>query len=80
MSEYMDESCITTPIGQDIEKSVFIIKYDDTSFRAMHKSFCLDWQTTKQQFSSSPEIIQFLNEHPEYKDKSINEICFVAGA
>lgn len=79
MSEHMDDSCITTSIGQDIEKSIFIIKYDDTSFRAMHKSFCLDWQITKQRFSSSPEIIQFLNEHPEYKDKSVNEICFAAG-
>ena len=79
MSEHMDDSCITPSIGQDIEKSIYIIKYDDTSFRAMHNSFCLDWQITKQRFNSSPEITQFLNDHPEYKDKSVTEICFAAG-
>ena len=45
----------------------------------MHKNFCLDFQITEQRFNSSPEIAKFLSEHPDYKGKSINEICLAAG-
>lgn len=79
MSKDMDDSCIIVPDGQDIEKSIFIIKYDNTSFREMHKNYCRDLQITIQKFNKSSEITQFLKEHPEYKDKSLNEICLAAG-
>ncbi len=79
MAYHMDDSCISPPLGDELERSIYIIKYDDKSFREMHKNFCLDFQITEQRFNNSPEIAKFLSEHPEYKDKSINEICLAAG-
>jgi len=79
MAYHMDDSCISPPLGDELERSIYIIKYDDNSFREMHKNSCLDFQITEQRFNSSPEIAKFLSEHPEYKDKSINEICLAAG-
>ena len=79
MAYYMDDSCINPPLGDELERSIYIIKYDDKSFREMHKNSCLDFQITEQRFRSSPEIAKFLSEHPEYHGKSINEICLAAG-
>lgn len=79
MSYYMDDSCITTLSGDDLEKSIYIIKYDNKSFEEMHKNFCLDYPITEQRFNNSPVIIKFLFEHPEYKSKSMVEICLAAG-
>lgn len=79
MAYHMDDSCINPPLGDELERSIYIIKYDDKSFREMHKNSCLDFQITEQRFNNSPEIAKFLSEHPEYKGKSINEICLAAG-
>ena len=54
---------------QEIQRA----KYD------MHKSYCLDAKITEDNFNKSKKIAKFLEEHPEYKDKSINEICLEAG-
>ena len=75
----MDDSCIDPPLGDELEKSIYIIKYDDKSFKEMHKNFCLDNQITIVRFEKSAEINKFLTEHPEYSEKSINEICMAAG-
>ena len=79
MNYHMDDSCISPPLGDELDRSIYIIKYDDKSFREMHKNSCLDFQITEQRFRSSPEIAKFLSEHPEYNNKSINEICLAAG-
>jgi len=79
MAYHMDDSCISPPLGDELERSIYIIKYDDKSFAEMHKNFCLDFQITEQRFNNSPIISKFLSEHQEYKDKSINEICLAAG-
>lgn len=79
MSYYVDDSCIRTLLGDDLEKAIFIIKYDDKSFEELHKNFCLDFPITEQRFNTSPEITKFLFEHPEYKSKSMVEICLAAG-
>ncbi len=63
----------------ELEKNVYIQKYDDESFKEMHKSYCLDAKITEDNFNKSKKIAKFLEEHPEYKDKSINEICLEAG-
>lgn len=51
----------------------------DVALKAMHKSYCLDAKITEDNFNKSKKIAKFLEEHPEYKDKSINEICLEAG-
>lgn len=79
MSPHMDDSCIDPLLGDELEKSIYIIKYDDKSFKEMHKNFCLDNQITIERFKKSAEINKFLTEHPEYSEKSINKICMAAG-
>lgn len=76
----MDDSCINPPLSkEEIERSIYIIKYTEKSYREMHKNFCSDIKITEQRFYSSPIIAKFLTEHPEYINKSINETCLAAG-
>lgn len=79
MNKHMNDTCILPPADGDLDKSIFIIKYDDKSYMEMHKNFCLDAQITEENFSKSTEIVSFLSTHPEYRDKSINEICMAVG-
>lgn len=79
LSSHVDDSCIWTLSDSELEKNVYIQKYDDESFKEMHKSYCLDAKITEDNFNKSKKIAKFLEEHPEYKDKSINEICLEAG-
>ena len=79
MQPHMDDSCINPPLGDELDKAIFVIKYDDKSFKEMHKNCCLDNKITADRFSKSPEIKKFLEDHPEYIGKSINEICMAAG-
>lgn len=75
----MNDSCINSPLENELEKSIYVIKYDDASFREIHKNYCLDNKITNERFSKSTEISKFLIENPEYAGKSINEICLAAG-
>lgn len=79
MNKHMDDTCILPPADGDLDKSIFVIKYDDKSYMEMHKNYCLDAQITEDNFRKSMEIATFLSAHPEYRDKSINEICMAAG-
>lgn len=79
MQPHMDDNCISPALGDQLDKAIYIIKYDDASFKEMHKNCCLDNRITIDRFSKSPEIQKFLLEHPEYIGKSINEICMAAG-
>ena len=79
ISQNMNDSCINPPLGDELEKSIYITKYDDKSFKEIHKNFCLDRQITLKRFEKSTEIKKFLTEPPEYSEKSVNEICIAAG-
>ena len=79
MSPCMDDSCITQQKDNDLDKSIYIIKYDDKSFKEMHESFCKDNEITLNNFKSSLEIAKFLKQNPDYKVESINKICMDAG-
>ena len=79
MQPHMDDSCITPSLGDELDKAIFIIKYDDKSFKEMHKNCCLDHKITAVRFSKSQEIKKFLEDNPEYIGKTINEICMAAG-
>lgn len=79
MKPHMDDSCITPPLGDELERSIYIVKYDDKSFREMHKNHYLDYKITLERFNKSPVIKKYLEDHPEIADKSVNEICLAAG-
>lgn len=79
MKQHMDDSCIVSLPDDELDKAIFVVKYNDKSFVEMHKNYCLDSQITFDRFSNSTEIRSFLKEHPEYNEKSINEICLAAG-
>lgn len=79
MSSQMDDRNIEQQNGSDLDKSIYIIKYNDKSFQEIHKNYCLDNQKTVNNFNYSKEITSFLFQHPEHKEKSITEICMLAG-
>lgn len=79
MQLHMDDSCINPPLGDELDKAIFVIKYDDKSFKEMHEDFCEDNKITVDRFSKSLEIKKFLEDYPEYIEKSVNEICMAAG-
>lgn len=62
-----------------LEKAVYIIKYDDESFRKMHESFCKDNEITAYNFIHSQEIYEYIKSHPEYNMRSINRACLDIG-
>lgn len=78
-SQYMNDNCINKLHGTNLDNSIYIIKYDDKSFREMHENFCRDNIITLNNFKNSPEIINFLNENPDYTVESINKTCLDAG-
>ena len=79
MSPYMDDRCIVSMPDNDLDKSVYIIKYDDISFRNMHENYLIDTKNTYFNFNNSVEIANFLEEHPEYNGKDFTEICLASG-
>lgn len=79
MQPHMDDSCIASHLEEELDKSIYIIKYDDNSYKEMHKNCCLDHKVTFERFKKSQKIQEFLEAHPECADKSINEICLAAG-
>lgn len=75
----MDDSCIIQQKDNDIDKSIYIIKYDNKSFEKMHRNFCKDYEITLNNFNNSREIAKFIEENPDYKQDSINKTCMDAG-
>lgn len=79
MSPCMDDSCIYEQPDNDLDKSIYIIKYDDVSFKEMYESYLKDNEVTLKNFHNSPEIIKFLEENPNYEIESVNKTCMDAG-
>ena len=79
MAEHMDDTNIDEGIAKNLDAAIFIEKYDDSSFRMMHKNFCKDLEIVQRNFDNSKEIQDFLKKHPEYTVESINKTCLDAG-
>lgn len=79
MSPCMDDSCIYEQPDNNLDKSIYIIKYDDESFKEMYESNLKDSEITLNNFKNSPEIEKFLTENPDYKIESISKTCLDAG-
>ena len=79
MNTHMNDDSIGN-LGDVLEEAVFIKKYDDKTFKEMHKAFCLDNAETMKRFGQSPEIQKYMQEHSnELEGKTINQICLAAG-
>lgn len=79
MNTKMDDSCICSLKDEELDKSIFIIRYDEKSYREMYHNFYLDNEESVKNFENSTEIQSYLQEHPEDIGKSINEICMKVG-
>lgn len=79
MASSMCDSCIVQNPDSNLDRAIYIIKYDNKSFSEMHRNYYINEQITINNFRNSPIIIKFLQENPEYETKSINEICMTAG-
>lgn len=77
--QIMDDSCIISLPADELEKSIYIIKIDDVSFKQLYKNDYLSKKNILDRFTKSPEIESFLRAHPEYMEKNIGEICMAAG-
>lgn len=75
----MDDLNIINIDEEKRKESIFIIKYTDSTYREMHRAFCLDYYETKSNFDKSEVIQKYVAEHPESKEKSMNENCIEAG-
>lgn len=79
MSPFMDDSCIVEQKDNDLNRSLYIIKYADKSFRQMYENSMKDNEITVSNFRRSSEIAGFLQRNPDYKVESINQTCIDAG-
>lgn len=79
MSPHMDDSCIYEQQDNDLDKSIYIIKYDNESFKEMYESYLKDNEITLRNYHNSPEIKKFLEENPNYEFESVNKTCMDAG-
>lgn len=77
--QIMDDSCIISLPADELEKSIYIIKIDDVSFKQLYKNDCFGKKNILDRFTKSPEIESFLRAHPEYMEKNIGKICIDAG-
>lgn len=77
MSTIMGDDSIQS--SNELDSAVYIIKYDDESFKEMYENFCKDNEITINNFKQSQKISNYLQTHPEYVVKSINETCMDIG-
>lgn len=79
MKQHMDDSCIINLIGNDIDRSIYIIKYDDKLFKEMEEDYRKDYEITMNNFYNSIEISRFLEANPDYEVRTVSETCMDAG-
>lgn len=83
MGEHLDDSCIlqhqnSTP-ERSLDATVLIDKYTEDSIREMHKNHVADMRITMDNADRSEILKAFIANHPEYADKTLNEICLACG-
>ena len=61
MNITMNDSGIIPSLGDELYKSIYLytIKYDDESFKKIHKNYYLDNKITMEQFKKSSKIKNF---------------------
>lgn len=66
-------------IGDDLESSIYIVKVSDRDYEILDYNMQLDLRWSEKNFEASDRIQSFLKQHPEYKGKTVKEICYAAG-
>lgn len=83
ISEHMDDSNILQHENTDPyrtrDATVLIDKYTEESYIEMHKKSMADLEITQKNFEQSTLIKDFLIKHPEFSNRSMNEICIACG-
>ena len=83
MGDHMDDSSIIQDInkGADntIDATVLIDRYTEASFKEMYKNHVADMKITQVNAENSEQLKAFIAKHPEYSNKSLNEICLACG-
>ena len=75
MSRHMDDNSILPLIDNDLDKSIYIIKYDDYSFKKMSSDSYKDNIINYNNFRNTPIVKKFFEENPNYQFESINKTC-----
>ena len=83
MAPHMDDSCIDNTLNDrnkvEFDSAVLIDRFTEESFMEMHKTYTEDMKITQINVDNSQEIKEFLSNHPEFIDKTLNEICIACG-
>lgn len=75
VSAHMDDSSITKNENNDLDRSVYIIKFDDSSFENMHECFIDDNINMITNILSNSKIQNFFKSNPNYKLKNVATLC-----
>lgn len=65
--------------GQDLDAAIYIIKLSNQDYLRADYNMQLDLRWSEKNFEASDKIKTFLRHHPEYKGKTIKEVCLAAG-
>lgn len=83
MGEHMSDANISHHLNNTpdlaLDATVLIDRYTVESFIEMHKKYMADMEITIKNFEESDLIKDFLEKHPEYSDRHLNEICIACG-
>ena len=83
IGNHLDDSWITDDLNKPPyntkEACVLIDKYTDDSIKDMFKRHIDDSRITDRNAQDSQQLKEFLSAHPEYVQKSLNEICLACG-
>lgn len=79
MSRHMDDNSIVPLKDNELDKSMYIIKYDDYSFEKMSEDSYKDNIITQNNFRNSQIIKKFFKDNPNYQFESIQKTCLDIG-
>ncbi|MBD5146280.1 MAG: hypothetical protein HDT21_10310, partial [Ruminococcus sp.] len=74
----MDDSCIQKKAGDCLDRATYIIKCTDVHFENVHEAMKKDHKETIEKILKSPNVLQYFNEHSEYKPENLISIVIDA--
>lgn len=74
-----DDSCIDGLADQNLDESIFILKYSDDDFRRLHLAWCVRERFTRDEYENNEQIKDYLHLHPEQKSLPMKDVCLIVG-
>ena len=74
----LDDTCIIPTTGSNLEESLYIVKYTDSQFKAIYQGFIEDDEISRKRISESPQIQEFIANHPDYHISSGLQLVYDA--